>query len=104
MANKEIKIQAGGREIVVRQPDVLAQLRLVDAIGESASNRVYLSMVLPLIYVAEIDGSPVPMPTTKREAEALFARLGEAGLQALNESIDEHFSRDAAAEVQSAKK
>lgn len=101
---KEIKVKAGDREIVARQPDVLAQLRLVDAIGESAGNRVYLSMVLPLIYVAEIDGHPVPQPNTKREVEALFARLGDVGLQALNESIEEHFSRDAKTEIESAKK
>ncbi len=101
---KEVKVKAGERQIVARQPDVLAQLRLVDAIGESAGNRVYLSMVLPLIYVAEIDGQPVPPLSTKREVEALFARLGGDGLQALNESIEEHFGRNATAETESAKK
>ena len=103
MADVKVKT-AAGREITLRRPPVLAQLRLVDAIGDSASNRVYLGMCLPLIYVAAIDGAEVPPLESKKQVEALFQRLDEDGLDAINAGIAEHFGRDAKAEVESAKK
>ena len=95
---------AKGKKITLKRPEVLSQLRLVDAIGDSASNRVYLAMCLPLIYVSEIDGNAVPFPASKREMEALFQRLDEDGLAALNAGIEEHFRKDEKEEVESAKK
>ncbi len=95
---------AKGKKIILKRPEVLSQLRLVDAIGDSASNRVYLAMCLPLIYVAEIDGNAVPFPASKRELEALFQRLDEDGLAALNAGIEDHFSHDEKEEVARAKK
>lgn len=101
----EIKVKtASGREITLKRPQVLAQLRLVDAIGESAANRVYLGMCMPLIYVAAIDGVEVPALETKKQVEALFQRLDEDGLDALNASIAENFGRDEKAEAERAKK
>lgn len=101
----EIKIKdKSGREITLRKPNVLAQLDLVDAIGESSSNRLYLAMVLPLIYVAAIDGIEVPPFETKREVKALWSRLGDEGLKSVNEGIEEHFTPDQKDEVESAKK
>ena len=103
MADIKVKT-ASGREITLRRPQVLAQLRLVDAIGDSAANRVYLGMCMPLIYVAAIDGADVPPLETKKQVEALFQRLDEDGLEAVNAGIAEHFGRDEKAEVESAKK
>ncbi len=103
MSDVKIKTE-GGREITLRRPPVLAQLRLVDAIGDSAANRVYLGMCMPLIYVAQIDGQDVPAPETKKQVEALFQRLDEDGLAAVSKGVEEHFARNAKAEVESAKK
>lgn len=101
----EIKIATpAGREITLRRPPVLAQLQLVDAVGDSAANRVYMAMVMPLIYVAQIDGVDVPLPSTKKQVEALFQRLDEDGLQAVSRATEEHFSRPPEAEVATAKK
>lgn len=101
----DVKVKtADGREITLRRPPVLAQLRLVDAIGDSAANRVYLAMCLPLIYVAQIDGQDVPVPETKKQVEALFQRLDEDGLAAVSKGVEDHFKRDERAEVESAKK
>jgi hypothetical protein len=61
-----IVTSASGKKITLKRPEVLAQLRLVDAIGDSASNRVYLAMCLPLMYVADIDGVPVHLPASGR--------------------------------------
>lgn len=101
----DIKVKdVSGREISLRKPPVLAQLRLVDAIGDSSANRVYLGMCLPLMYVSAIDGVEVPPLDSKKQVEALFQRLDEDGLEAVNNGIAEHFSRDSKDEVASAKK
>jgi hypothetical protein len=60
--------------IRLKKPGVLAQYRLVEVLGDSAKNEVYMAMVLPLLYVAAIDDQPNPTPTRKSEVEALFQR------------------------------
>lgn len=82
---------AGGRTIVLKKPGVLAQYRLVEMMGDSAKNDVYMNMVLPLIFVTSIDGDPVAMPSTKRELEALIQRLDEDGIAAVVAGVQEHF-------------
>lgn len=79
-------VDARGRNIRLRKPGVLAQFRLVEALGESASNSVYMSMIIPLVYVAEIDGDPV-RTGSKREIEALIQRLDEDGVTAVMERV-----------------
>jgi hypothetical protein len=93
---------AGGKAIGIKRPHVLAQYKLVDAIGDSAENRVYLNMCIPLMWVASIDGNPVPQPSTKLQIEGLISRLDEEGITAVSRGIDEHFSRKN--EVAAAKK
>lgn len=91
-ATAEVSIQdAKGRKILLRRPGVLAQFRLVEALGPTASNRVYVNMCLPLIYVAAIDDDDrIPM-TTKREIEALIQRLDEEGIAAVSVAVEKHY-------------
>lgn len=80
----ETVTDAKGRAILVRKPSVLAQFRIVQAVGpDLAANHTYMQMVNPLIYVGEIDGDPVALPNSLREVEALIMRLGEEGLDAV---------------------
>jgi len=83
----------GGKVIGIKRPNVLAQYKLVDAIGDSAENRVYLNMCIPLMWVASIDGVPVPQPTSKLQIEGLISRLDEDGISAVSKGIEEHFTR-----------
>lgn len=78
---------ARGRSITLRKPGVLAQYRLIEALGDSAKNETYVAMVLPLIYVAEIDGEAVIPPTRKSEVEVLIQRLDEDGINAVLEGV-----------------
>lgn len=80
-----------GKKLTIQQPNVLAQYRLVAALGELAENRVYLAMVTPLIYLAAIDDDAVMQPRTLREIEGLITRLDDEGLRALTDAIAEHF-------------
>lgn len=88
----EVKVSdRRGRIFTLKKPGVLAQLRLVEILGESAKNEVYMAMVLPLLYVAAIDEQPNPMPTRKSEVEALFQQLDEDGIEAVGKAVMEHF-------------
>lgn len=82
---------AQGRKIKLKKPGVLAQFRLVEILADSAKNEVYMGMVLPLIYVAEIDGEAVMMPNSKREVEALIQRLDEDGISAVAQGVMANF-------------
>ena len=101
----EIKIKdVKGREITLRSPGVLAQYKLIEALGATASNETYTSMCMPLIYVAEIEGQEVLLPTSKREIEALITRLDNEGLAAVFSGVEEHFSAKKEESVEAAKK
>lgn len=82
-ALKEETVKDGkGRAYLMRKPSVLAQFRLVQAVGpEVAANQTYMQMINPLIYLGAIDGEPVPLPMSMREVEALIQRLDEDGLE-----------------------
>lgn len=80
-----------GRVLTLRKPNVLAQYQLVKMLGaDVASNQVYLSMVMPLLYLQKIEGDAANF-SNQRELEALIQRLDEEGLQALASGIQEHF-------------
>lgn len=88
--NPEV-IDSNGRRLSLKHPNALAQYKLVDALGASAENRVYLTMCVPLLYLDAIDGERVNMPNSKMQVEAIIQRLDEPGLNALNDGIAEHF-------------
>jgi hypothetical protein len=86
-ANAVTILVVGSMRIGVKKPGVLAQYRIVEVVGASAKNEVYMGMIAPLLWVCEIDGQPQVLPSTKRELEALIQRLGEEGLSALMKHI-----------------
>jgi hypothetical protein len=93
-----------GRVFTLRKPPFIAQFDLIDALGVSASNETYRSMVTPLLYVAAIDGESVSRPTTKSQLRALAQRLDEDGFVAVGEGIQQYFVEPAAAEEEQALK
>jgi len=88
-----VVVDARGRSIVLKKPGVLAQFRLVEVLGNAAKNEVYMGMVLPLIFIASIDGDELAQPTTKLQVEALIQRLDEDGINAVMTGVQEHFGR-----------
>lgn len=85
--NEAETIPAGKLSVTLKKPGILSQYRIVEVVGESAKNSVYMGMIMPLLWVTEIDGLPQPAPTTKRELEALIQRLGEDGVDAIMSHI-----------------
>jgi hypothetical protein len=82
---------AKGRVFTVRKPDFLAQFRLVEVLGQSAQNDMYMRMVGPLTFIGAIDGDQIPLPTSKAQLEALIKRVGEEGYVAVVECVAEKF-------------
>ena len=93
VADEATIIDGRNRAIRLKKPDMLAQYDLVEVLGnDRASNSTFLSMVAPLIYVAEVAGEPVFPATTYAEVRALIKLLGEEGIQAVAEGIVKYFS------------
>lgn len=84
---------ARNRTIKLKKPGVLAQYRLIEILGASAKNEVYMAMVLPLIYVTSIDGEIVHQPISKREVEALIQQLDEDGIEAVMAGVQASFGK-----------
>ncbi len=86
-------VDALGRTIKIKKPGVLAQYRLIEALGDSAQNQTYMAMVLPLIYVTAIDDLAVHQPKSKMQVEALIQLLDEAGIEAVMRHVQETFGK-----------
>lgn len=84
---------ARSRVIRLKKPGILAQYRLIEALGDTAKNEVYMSMVLPLIFVTAIDEDTVHLPTSKPQLEALIQRLDEEGIAAVMKAVQEHYGK-----------
>ncbi|MGF2075647.1 hypothetical protein, partial [Enterococcus casseliflavus] len=84
---------ASGRVITLRKPGILAQYRLIDALGNSARNEVYVGMVMPVLFVAQIDNVPISPLRTKAEVEALIQQLEDVGMEAVMAGVKEHFGK-----------
>lgn len=83
-------VDAKGRRLVMRRPTALDTLRLLKAAGPVlAQNEAWLGMAGLVFCVLEIDGVPVPTPTSEQQIEALVERLGDLGLAAIAQSLEE---------------
>jgi hypothetical protein len=79
-----------GRKITLKDPGILAQYRLVKMLGaDTAKNEIYVNMVVPLLWVVEIDGDAVAPPATERQIEAIIQRLGYEGVAAIGAFVQE---------------
>jgi hypothetical protein len=77
-----------GRQLTLTYPDPLAQYKIVRAMGPAdADNTRLCLMYMPLIYLTAIDQTPVLLPTSLLQIEALIGRLGHMGLAALKKGI-----------------
>jgi hypothetical protein len=83
---------ARGRKITLRQPQFADEFRIVAVVGaELAANQVYMGMLNPLLFIAEIDGVVQPFPTSKIAVDSLINTAGREGFLAAVKGITEHF-------------
>jgi hypothetical protein len=77
-----------GRRIAVRRLTALDTLRLFKAAGPTlAQNEPWLAMASLAMATMEVDGAPIPSPSTESQIESVIARLGEAGLSAVADAL-----------------
>ena len=93
-----------GRKLKVKRPELLAEFRFTEAAGaEASANTTWMSMAMPLIYLAELDGELVIPPRTKREIDAAIVVLGREGYMALVGAISDIVEAEAEREKASVK-
>jgi hypothetical protein len=88
---------AQGRMLTLRRLTALDKLRLFKAAGPTlAHNQLWLGMATLACSVIAIDDVPVPAPAGEAQIEALVARLGNDGLDAIAEALAPSESLDMA--------
>jgi hypothetical protein len=83
-------VDGKGRRLTLRRLTALDTLRLFKAAGPVlAQNEPWLSMAGLAFSVLEIDGIPVPPPATEPQIENLIDRLGDEGLAAVANAVED---------------
>ena len=79
-----------GRRLTVRRLTALDRLRLFKAAGPIlAQNQPWLGMALIASSVNAIDDVPVPTPANETQIEAMVARLGDPGISAVAQALQQ---------------
>jgi len=86
-ANEVEFVPAGDISIGMKKPGVLRQFQIVEVVGESAKNNVYMAMINPILWVVSVDGDDIPPIGSKLELESLISRLGEEGVYAVMQHV-----------------
>lgn len=80
------------RVIGIIRPSAGFRMRLMRVLGgELTGNPVYFGHAMLAACVRELDGEPVPAPTTSIQIEALVERLDDEGLNAIAQGMQEQF-------------
>ncbi|CAH2606520.1 conserved protein of unknown function (plasmid) [Rhodovastum atsumiense] len=95
---KLVATDKNGRKYTLRPLGPENVFDILEAAGEQSTNRGLLAFMGPAFSVEAIDGVPVPMPKTLRDARALVVKLGAAGMEAVRAALE----MDASAEVDEA--
>jgi hypothetical protein len=95
-ANRTVEVtDSRGRKLTLRQPSFADEFRIVAVVGaELAANSVYMNMLNPLLFIAQIDDMAMPFPTTKIAVDSLINTAGRDGFLAALKGIQEHFGGD----------
>lgn len=79
-----------GRRLTIRRLTTLDRLRLFKAAGPVlAQNQPWLGMALIASSVAAIDDVPIPPPANEAQIEAMVGRLGDAGIEAVAQLLQQ---------------
>ena len=93
-----------GREIVLRKPNLLDQIDFMDGLDKRAEKPMILSLAMSLLFIAKFDGMVFQTPLNWSECRAAFKRLGDEGLAAVRDAINDTSISDPAKEKEQIKK
>ena len=87
-AATETVTDGDGHRLTIRRPTALDRLRMFKAAGPLlAQNPPWLGMALIACSVIAIDDVPVPSPATEAQIESMVGRLGDAGVAAVADAL-----------------
>lgn len=73
-----------GRKLKIAEPSILAEARLVRAMGDGANNQAFMvGYVLPACMVTSIDGTDLDFPMTEAQVDAAIKIVGREGIAAV---------------------
>ncbi len=102
-AAAQIVIDGDGRKLTIRRLTALDRLRLFKAAGPSlAQNLPWLGMALVASSVVAIDDVPVPPPANELQIETMIDRLGDEGVAAVAQALQQSREPGGAELVESA--
>lgn len=78
-----------GRKLVLKKPSLIEQYDLMSAIGKDADTQSCLFMALNTLCVQSIDDVLLVAPKSQPEFRAALIRLGEEGLAAISQVLQE---------------
>lgn len=85
-----------GRKLKLKRPSVLAEIEFPLILGQEASaNTIYLSRVIPLLYLDSIDGEKIQPFKSALDVQYLIQKLDHEGMDALTLACIEYFSTNA---------
>lgn len=91
--NKWEIIDDKGRKLVLKKPTVLDEIEFPLLLGaDRAANTMFLSRVMPLLYLDSFDGKKVEPFKTFMDVEYTIQKLGHEGIEALTVGCLEFFS------------
>lgn len=93
------RVEHGGRVFGVVDLDPGDMLDLFAACEDRATNAGYVGYASRICAVRDIDGVPIPFPTTRDDIKALGKRIGTGAMSAIIEAT----TRPAAADASAAK-
>lgn len=79
-----------GRKLTLKEVGPGDMLDLIEAAGSAMAGdaaSAWLSYAVMVATVSEVDGVPVPFPSTKAEVKALANKLGNTGVVAVQEVL-----------------
>lgn len=96
-ANRHESVDVNGHHIGLRDPGVLANLRVLKIVGDYPAR--YIATVLPLFYIDSIDGEECTPINSEAEINVLAKRIGTAGMNAVTDRVAEVWGEAAAGET-----
>src|SRR5258707_636276 len=83
-------VDGDGRRLMIRRLTALDRLRLFKAAGPLLSqNQPWLGMAVIACSVVSIDDVPTPTPVNESQIEGMIARLGDAGIAAVAQMLQQ---------------
>jgi hypothetical protein len=83
-----------GRKLKVQKLDILKELDLIEAAGKAADNNRWMMLATLAACVIEVDGVPIPPPTTREKIRAQVARVRAEGIDAVAEAFKAQLPED----------